>query len=112
MSQQAKDHPQVIAKPPFIYLAFLVAGLALDYFRPIAAFPAFVRYGLWTAFLGLGVGLLTRVLRQFQRAGTNHGMNRPATALVTGGPYRFSRNPIYVSLSLFSGVNDRFSRSP
>jgi protein-S-isoprenylcysteine O-methyltransferase Ste14 len=105
MDEGAKDHPEVIAKPPFIYLAFLLVGLALDYLWPVATFPAFVQYALGIALLGLGVGLLTLVLRQFERAGTNHGTHKPATALVTGGLNRFSRNPIYISLSIiYAGI--------
>jgi protein-S-isoprenylcysteine O-methyltransferase Ste14 len=105
MSEQAKDHPEVIAKPPFIYVAFLVVGLALDYVWPVAASSAFVRYGLGVALLALGVAILTLVLRQFERASTNHGTDKPATALVTGGLNRFSRNPIYISLSLiYAGI--------
>jgi len=39
------------------------------------------------------------------RAGTNVRPDRPATALVTGGPFRFSRNPLYVSLiALYLGI--------
>jgi protein-S-isoprenylcysteine O-methyltransferase Ste14 len=35
-----------------------------------------------------------------RRAGTNVDPYEPATAIVTGGPYRFTRNPIYVGFTL------------
>jgi protein-S-isoprenylcysteine O-methyltransferase Ste14 len=39
------------------------------------------------------------------RAGTNMRPDKPATALVTGGPFRFSRNPLYLSLTaLYVGI--------
>lgn len=40
------------------------------------------------------------VLRRFRRAGTPFDVRKPASALITEGPYRFSRNPSYVSLTL------------
>ena len=40
------------------------------------------------------------VLVRFRRSGTTIDVRKPATALITEGPYRFSRNPIYVSLTL------------
>jgi len=103
--EQTKDHPAVIGKPPVIFLGFLVAGLALDFLWPTTVFPASVQYGLGVLILIGGVGVLTSVLRRFQRAGTNHGTDKPAIALVTGGLNRFSRNPIYISLSLiYAGI--------
>ena len=47
---------------------------------------------------GFAVGLLG--LREMRQAGTNVDPYRPATAVVTGGPYRFTRNPIYVGFIL------------
>ena len=42
---------------------------------------------------------------RFNRAGTNVPTYRPTTALVTGGPYRYSRNPLYISLFLaYAGI--------
>ena len=40
------------------------------------------------------------VLRRFRRAGTTFDVRKSASALITEGPYRFSRNPSYVSLTL------------
>ena len=40
------------------------------------------------------------VLMRFRRARTPLDVRKPATALITQGPYRFSRNPIYVSMTL------------
>ena len=40
--------------------------------------------------------------RLFIRAKTEVPPHRPTSAIVTDGPYRFSRNPIYVALTLLS----------
>jgi protein-S-isoprenylcysteine O-methyltransferase Ste14 len=53
----------------------------------------------------LGVLLMAAGVSRFNRAGTNVPTYRPTTALVTDGPYRFSRNPLYISLFLvYAGV--------
>ena len=38
---------------------------------------------------------------QFRKLGTHVDVRKPATALATDGPYRLSRNPIYLALTLF-----------
>jgi len=45
------------------------------------------------------VGLFIAAVRTFRAAGTSVPGNRPTTAIVRTGPYRFSRNPIYVAFS-------------
>src|SRR5690606_21093810 len=54
----------------------------------------------WTgaAIFILGLMLLAWAALNFQRAGTNVPTNRPSTAIVATGPYRFSRNPIYIAM--------------
>ncbi len=44
--------------------------------------------------------LLGAAVREFVRAGTSVETRRPSTSLVTGGPYRWTRNPIYLSLAI------------
>jgi protein-S-isoprenylcysteine O-methyltransferase Ste14 len=50
--------------------------------------------------IGAGVLLSLSAVSRFFRAGTHLIPNRPATALVVAGPYRFTRNPMYVSLTV------------
>jgi len=50
---------------------------------------------------GLAVGFLGS--RQMRRAETNVSPYKPATAIVTEGPYRFTRNPLYLSMTLLYG---------
>ncbi len=50
------------------------------------------------------------VLRRFRRAGTPFDVRKPASALITEGPYRFSRNPSYVALTLlYLGIGILFN---
>ena len=95
-----KDTAGVIAPPPVICLAFLLAGLSLEFAWPAASFPNLVRYPAGAALIALGVGIMAVALHLFRDAGTPHETHKPTTAIVKGRLYRLSRNPIYVSLIL------------
>ena len=97
-----KEHPGVIAPPPFIYAAFLLAGWAIDKWlgTPILPVDAMVRKGLALALIIGGLGVEFWAAGLFSKAGTNVVPYKPATALVTDGPFRFSRNPMYLGFLL------------
>ncbi len=103
MSGRERDNPGVIARPPRIYLAFLLVGMALDYVWPVPVLAGNVRYAVGFALILLGVCVMALALQQFRRAGTSHETGEPATVLVSSGLFRFSRNPIYISLTLIYG---------
>lgn len=49
----------------------------------------------------VAVALFVFSTRALRLAGTPIPGNRPTTTIVRSGPYRFSRNPIYLAFSLF-----------
>lgn len=99
---EAPDHPNVVARPPLIYLAGLLIGLGLDYLWPVALIRGVVaQYWIGGVLIVISGVLVGDAFRRFIRAGTNIPTDRPVTALVTSGVYRYSRNPIYVTLSMF-----------
>ena len=105
MNDADKDNPEVIAMPPLIYLAFLFVGLALDYLWPVAVLPNGIQYIAGFAFVTLSGIIVVFVLLQFHKAHTNFSPIKPTTSLITGGLFRFSRNPSYLSLSLlYAGI--------
>jgi protein-S-isoprenylcysteine O-methyltransferase Ste14 len=97
--RQAKDVPGVIAPPPLVYLGGLLAGLALDRVWPIGAVGARPLAG--AALVALGAVLMALGIREFKKAGTDFKPYRPTTRIITSGPFRLSRNPLYLSLTLF-----------
>lgn len=96
-----RDNPGVIAPPPLIYAAALILGWLLNRLLPIAILPDWIRIvGIALIVLSLIPGpwaLVSMILR-----GTNPEPSHPTTALVTTGIFRFTRNPIYLSFTLFS----------
>ena len=101
MKEDARDTAGVIAPPPLIYLPTLLVGLALHF-----AFPVSFLLGYWLQLaiglplIGASVIVAASALRTMRRAGTDVSVNKPTTAIVMQGPYQFSRNPIYLSLTL------------
>ena len=88
-----------------IYLASLLTGLALDYLWPVALLPNRVQFIAGIAVIALGGVIIAFTLPQFRGTRTNFSPFKPTTALFTGGPVRFSRNPAYLSLSLlYTGI--------
>jgi protein-S-isoprenylcysteine O-methyltransferase Ste14 len=99
----ANDHADVAVMPPLLFLGALVAGALLSYLVPIgpglgSANGLALTVGL--TFVTLGFALVALSGRFFHRAGTSVVPSEPSTALVTTGPYRFTRNPIYIGFVL------------
>ena len=100
MASDPADTAHVVAPPPLIFALPLVAGLVLHHFRPQTVLPPAWSHLLGPLLLVLGFLGLPAVLA-FRRAGTHPEPWKPTTALVVTGPYRFSRNPMYVGMTLF-----------
>jgi protein-S-isoprenylcysteine O-methyltransferase Ste14 len=97
------DYADVAVKPPLLFLAALVLGYLLSRYLPIGpglAKPNALGLTVGLIFVGLGFALAVFSVRAFRRAGTNVVPGQPATALVTTGPYRVTRNPIYIGFVL------------
>jgi len=98
-----RDHPGVITPPPVIFAGTVVLALALHWLLP-QPLPAFlmteeVRYGVGPALAVLSVMIAMASIRRFCKAGTNVPPWQPTTTIVETGPYRFTRNPMYLGLA-------------
>jgi protein-S-isoprenylcysteine O-methyltransferase Ste14 len=105
----------VIARPPLLFLAALLLGLASDHLLPFpSAVPeADLIHWIIASFLILiGLGFAAAGIRDFARAGTPVPTNEPTRALVTTGIHGRSRNPIYVGMFLVYGGIGVAARSP
>lgn len=97
-----RDNPGVIAPPPLIFLAFLLAGWGLGEVMdlPALGLEPTLRRGL--AFALVIGGLITEwvAVASLRRLGTPAEPWKPTTALSTKGLYGVSRNPIYLGFTL------------
>jgi protein-S-isoprenylcysteine O-methyltransferase Ste14 len=100
MESEAVDRPGVIAPPPLIYLGAIVAGAVLEriwrWRLPVDGWGKAV--GLLV--IAVGVFLAAWAVHAFDRAKTSPKPHKPTTAIVTSGPFRFTRNPIYIAFTL------------
>jgi protein-S-isoprenylcysteine O-methyltransferase Ste14 len=95
------DTAQVIARPPLLWGLAVVVGFALDRLMPLRFVPAAVPAGwLGGAVLAIAVALFAWAIATVTRAGSNVPTNKPTTSIVDTGPYRFTRNPIYLGMML------------
>jgi protein-S-isoprenylcysteine O-methyltransferase Ste14 len=97
--------PGVLAPPPVIYATFLLVGLGLQSVWPVAVLPETLRYVAGGGVVAASFVLAGLGLRAFVRARTSVNVYRSSSALIVEGPFRFSRNPLYVSLTmLYCGI--------
>lgn len=98
------DAAKVRVFPPAVPLTAVLLGVAADYLVPLpvpAVLPVAVRLVIGTAivvgailFLGLWAILLVR------RSGQSENPWKPTTSIVEAGPFRVSRNPMYLQMVL------------
>jgi protein-S-isoprenylcysteine O-methyltransferase Ste14 len=93
------DTSGIRVPPPVYYVAAFLVGVVLELIFPTSWPPlgirlavAFIAGAAWLALDGAATVL-------FRRAGTSMVPMNPTTALVTSGPYRVTRNPMYVGMA-------------
>ncbi len=89
-----------VVPPPLIYLAGLLIGVALDTAWPAAFLPAPAQYVAGGVLIAAGLGLFALAVRTFAGARTSPVHERPTTSIITTGVFRYTRNPIYVAMTL------------
>jgi protein-S-isoprenylcysteine O-methyltransferase Ste14 len=99
-THSASDNPKVLILPPLLYGVALAAGFLLQWLAPRPILSSNARYWAGGVLLAFGVVLAVWARRVMEQAGTNVNPTLPTTALVAAGPFRFSRNPLYVALTL------------
>ena len=85
--------------PPVYLLLTLAAMAGFNYLLPVAQFtydPYTTYAGI--AFIALGVSITVVAAGAFWKAGTPVVPFEKSTALVTGGLFRYSRNPMYLGM--------------
>jgi len=89
-----------MVRPPVVYLVLIAVGSLLEFFWPLPFMPRALAAPLGIVLVVAAVALFFASTRKFSAAGTPVPGNKPTTAIVRAGPYRFSRNPIYLAFSL------------
>ncbi len=106
MNAEAAAGSRIRIPPPVFYLGALALGIALEYLLwPIPVLGRPSKYVIASILILTSVLIMPPVLMRYRRAGTSFDVWKSASFLITDGPYRFSRNPTYVSLTmLYLGI--------
>jgi protein-S-isoprenylcysteine O-methyltransferase Ste14 len=95
------DVPKLgVVRPPLVYLASIILGAVIQFAAPLPFLPQSLALPLGASLIVVAIALLASAVAKFRAAGTPVPARKPTTTIVRTGPYRFSRNPIYLAFSL------------
>lgn len=106
--------PNTVPWPPIILTGAVAAAIALGRLYPVSGFvpTGWAAWGLGGVAILAGLGFDLAAMVAMHRGRANILPHRPATALVTTGPFALSRNPIYLGNSLLlAGVGVAFGNA-
>ena len=100
--QSPQGGARVRFPPPLVFLGFLLVGAFIH--SAVLPLPFPLPRSMTLAAGGLlvvaGIALFAASLRLFRATGQHPRPWLPTPSLIVEGPYRFSRNPLYVALTL------------
>jgi protein-S-isoprenylcysteine O-methyltransferase Ste14 len=100
MPSDVPDKAQVIALPPLIAAAALALGVLFHLVWPIQFLPRTEAFWFGGLLIVVSISIGLGATSQLVKAKTPLDVRRPTVEIVTGGVYRLSRNPIYLSMIL------------
>jgi protein-S-isoprenylcysteine O-methyltransferase Ste14 len=95
----------LMKRPPLIALLCLLGGLSVNsQLSPGPPVSGFFR-GLGILPIGMGIWLVIKAVQTFEQRGTTHKPEETPSTLITDGPMRVSRNPMYLGMAmLLAGI--------
>ena len=98
---ETTDRSNAVIRPPIAWALAFAAGLAINWFYPLRWIPA-TWPNVWIGVIVFAAGFALAIwaIVTFRRAGTRVETTEPTMAIATDGPYRFTRNPIYLGMFL------------
>jgi len=98
-----KDGAKVRFPPPLFFLGAIIAGVIVQRTSIPLSFSvaAGIRIAGGVLVLACGVSLVLSARIWFTRTGQSPIPWKPTPELILQGPYRFTRNPMYVGVTLF-----------
>ena len=94
------DHAHVIAPPPLIAVAAMLLGAGLHHLWPVPLWPWPRAWAPPAACFAAALTLAVPAVRRIWLVRSSVLPHRATTALVVSGPYRFTRNPMYLAMGL------------
>ena len=107
----AADNAGVRFPPPVAYALAVVGGYLLNRRWPLPVGESGLVSGLAWVLTAVWLALTVSSIGNFRRSRTSIVPIRPASALVIAGPYRFTRNPMYVGLAALTAALGLFMNS-
>ena len=107
MAHDPNEAPNKLPLPPLLTVGIILFGLVLDRVIPFGLGeqrpPVLTWLGLSLTVAAIGIDIWA--FATFRRHGANIRPDRAATALITDGPFAWSRNPIYLAnVMLTAGI--------
>jgi protein-S-isoprenylcysteine O-methyltransferase Ste14 len=99
------DQAEISVTPPVLFSGFIVAGFIIEILIGFPILPGFIAKGLAILLLIAIVVLVVSAYLTLKQAGTPINPRLSTTAVVTTGPFAYSRNPLYLALvALFVAI--------
>jgi protein-S-isoprenylcysteine O-methyltransferase Ste14 len=101
--QNKEGGARVRFPPPLVFLIFILVGVVLQRaVRPLTiTVGRELRVTVGAVIIAVGVCLFVLALVLFRRTGQSPRPWKPSPELIAHGPYRFTRNPMYLAMTLF-----------
>lgn len=98
-----KDGPDILVFPPLMSVVVPVVALLLEWLVPLGLLPLGQLWLILPGVVVFGIAgwLVLAGERAFRQADTNVDPRKPSLLLVRDGPFRFTRNPMYLGMVLF-----------
>jgi protein-S-isoprenylcysteine O-methyltransferase Ste14 len=98
--ESTNERARIVINPFLIYIVLGLCAVVLQALLPQPFIPASIARPLGVVILVVNLVIGLPAVRSMFAARTSPNPHRPTTALVFSGPYRFTRNPMYVGLTL------------